>query len=134
MKNNEYLRLPVSGAGCGSIRVTANSIELKLEYEYVSENDDINHVGQIKFYRTGAYRFRKEILSAGFIEASYDSIVEVKNSKWHKELIKKEPTDVLFSVKEKKHYALLLSNNGYLEVIAESLEVLPDKKGYLADY
>ena len=127
----ERLRLPVSGAGCGSIKIIANSVELFLEYEYISEDDENDYVGGIKFIRTDSFRFRKEMLSAGFVQGSYDAIVEIKGSKWHEWLIEIEPNNIGSSTKNKKHFAVFLTNNGYLEVIAEGFEEMRSRKGDL---
>jgi hypothetical protein len=81
--------------------------------------------GELVFDGVTAFRFRNELHSLGFIPGSYDRLVEVIESDWLAELAAIEPTRISPSVKECHHFAVLLSNNGYLEVVSEAVELLP---------
>lgn len=123
--------LPISGAGCGSIRISANSVYLDLEYEFEYKDQNITHVGKIKFLSLMAFRFRDEMHGAGYVSGSYDSLVEIQGSEWVKELHKKEPDNLRISVSKLHHYAVFLSSNGYLEVIAEGIKFEKPREGML---
>jgi len=45
--------------------------------------------------------------------------------------MRNEPKGILGSAKNKHHFAVFLSNNGYLEVIAEGFDVLEPYEGKL---
>ena len=131
MNTIEIVNLPVSGAGCERISVTVSSSGLLLEFQYFPSDADGNRVGKLLFSGVAAYRFRKEMLSSGFENESYDAVVMVKDSKWLKSLIKIEPDQISSSVREKSHFAVLLSNNGYMEVIASEVGSLEVREGTL---
>jgi len=82
--------------------------------------DGMRPAGVLQFGDVTAFRFRDEMHSLGFANESYDCLVEVVESDWHKELCRIEPDHLLVTVKESKHFAVLLSSNGYLEVVAKS--------------
>ena len=67
----------------------------------------------------------------GFAKESYDALVQIRDSEWHRELVISEPSNVLGSVENKKHFAILFSSSGYLEVVADSFEELPPREGVL---
>ena len=124
--------LPIGGEGCGDIRLTAGSVDVQVEYEYFDASE-CKMVGIIMFESAIAHRFRNEMHSAGYVNGSYDTIIEVKNSHWLKELRTVEAPGTLYGVSEKTHYALFLSSNGYIEVAAESVKLLPSRQGVLSD-
>jgi len=116
-------RLQTPGSGCGDIRITFDGVNLLAEYEYRGEGQD--HVGGLLFEDVIAYRFRDEMHSQGFETSSYDWVIEVIGSNWVEGFVKDEPKGIR-GAKGKKHYAVLLSSNGYLEAIAGScIEVKP---------
>jgi hypothetical protein len=63
--------------------------------------------------------------SHDFIEESYDCLVEIVNSPWRNSLERSEPVAIQDSVRDKRHFAVFFSSNGYLEVIADGFEELP---------
>ncbi len=130
-EDRQVLDLPIPGSGCGDIRLSADGSQLVAEYEYLSEGDDRNIVGRLSFSGVTAFRFRNEMHSLGFAEGSYDTLVEIIDSEWRRELLGIEPSGIWGSVENKKHYAVFFSSNGYLEVIAESFEELPSLEGPL---
>lgn len=118
-------KLDCSDSGCGDIRLTYQEICLLLDYEYRLHGKD--QIGHLRFYDVVAFRFRDELHSAGFALDSYDSLVKITNSEWIDQLRSYEPAEVE-QVSEKNHYAILISNTGYLEVIADvaTVEAAPD--------
>lgn len=116
------LDLPISGVGCGFIDIRSDGVQLA-----VGISDGQVPVGTIRFDDVTAFRFRDEMHSRGFIGESYDTVVEVIDSDWLQELIAIEPNQILASVKGSRHFAVLLSSNGYLEVITKSVELQPTK-------
>lgn len=124
------LELPIPGSGCGDIRITASSIELLVEYEYL-EDTGRDLIGRVKFTDLVAFRFRNEMHSAGYCDGSYDSIVEILDSEWIRELLKIEPIGIFNSVRDKRHFAIFLSNNGYIEIIASDFKLLNPRQGFL---
>ena len=121
--------LPVGDDGCGFIRLLASSIELLVEFEYRHDGKDL--IGGVRFQGMNAHRFFGEMQSRGFIPGSYDTVVEVLESSWREEIIGSEPDGILSSTSDKKHFALFLSSNGYIEVIADSCELLVSREGTL---
>lgn len=119
MRVKELFSLPASGAGCGRLRIVASSVRLDAEFEYFSDELDREMTAILRFEGIKAFRFRQELLSLGFVKESYDNLVEILESDWYCELLALEPRDVLGSIRGRRHFAVFLSNNGYLEVIAE---------------
>ena len=114
--------LPVGGSGSGDSRLTFDG---DLLLEFGCSEDQRGSAGAIKFYDVIAFRFRDEMHSLGFVESSYDSIVEVPDSDWYRELLRIEPHSSLRTIKDKHHYACFLSDSGYLEIIASRFEARP---------
>ena len=114
------MSLSTSDAGCGAIRVMFEGTSLRLEYE--GHRPDGNPIlGHLRFDGVIAFRFRDEPRSAGFIEGSYDTVLELSESPWLQELSDAEPPG-FGDVARRHHFAVLLSQNGYLEVIAEAVD------------
>lgn len=127
MKSKNVHRLSVGGAGCGDVRICSIGTSLRVEYEYRQDKQDL--IGVLEFEDMIAFRFREEMYSAGFLEASYDAVLTVERSSWLKELAKIRPSG-LRKVK-RHHFALYLSNLGYLEVIAEGFRESHARQGLL---
>ena len=128
MTAEKLAQLPVPGSGCGNISVLSDGVELSIEYEYRSDGED--WVGKICFSDCVAHRFRNEMHSKGYCSESYDAVAEVKYSSWLAELIHSEPTGVRDLV-GKKHFAAFFSNNGYLEIVANTFTLPSPRKGLL---
>lgn len=110
------------------MRATAGGINLTVEYSYLETGE--LYVGVITFAYFVAYKFRDELHSEGFVPESYDSIVEIYGSDWLGEIIRIEPPGTLWPW-QKRHFALFLSNHGYLEVIADHFQEPPRRRGSL---
>ena len=78
-------RLPITSSGCGSIRMTSSSVSLILELEYNERQGP--QVGGLEFQGMIAMRFRNEMHSKGSPLKSYDTLVEVPDSKWRRQVV-----------------------------------------------
>jgi hypothetical protein len=121
--------LPGSGAGCGDAQVIASPPDLKVEFEYSADGKDF--IGALMFFGVIAYRFRNEMHSQGYINESYDAVIEVSNSVWLRDIAQEEPKGVR-GASEAKHFAVLISNNGYLEVIGNEVQLEAPREGSLS--
>jgi hypothetical protein len=130
MKVQPIHSLATLDSGCGDIRLVFENLELVLQYEFGPEGAD--QVGKVRFVGVVAFRFRNELHSAGFVDGSYDQVVEIVPSEWLTELKTLEPAG-FSGLTDKRHFAVLLSSNGYLEVIAEQMEPEKAIRGLLAD-
>lgn len=119
MTAQKVLDLPISGVGCGEIKIESDGVFIRVDL-----TDGEHNAGQLVFHDVTAFRFRDEMHSRGFIEDSYDTVVEISDSPWLSELIEIEPQQILGSVVGSRHFAVLLSSNGYLEVVAKTVELL----------
>ena len=123
--------LPVPESGCGDIQMVSDGSDLRVAFEHYSEIDGCDLISTIRFLGVAAFRFHNEMHSAGYFESSYDAVVEVSESRWRRKLHGVEPKQIMGTVSEMRHFAVLFSSNGYLEVVAESFELLPPKRGRL---
>lgn len=125
-------RLPIEDTGClGNMRVSFDITTLVLEFEY-SDSDGIDHVGSLEFDGISAFRFRGEMYSAGFVNSSFNAVVEIPHSAWIRELSRVEPSGLVSAIRNKKHFAVFMRHHGYFEAIAENFEVGPARKGSLS--
>jgi hypothetical protein len=120
MTSQKLIDLPISGVGCGEIKIEADGVGLS-----VCLTDGEIAAGRLSFDEVTAFRFRDEMHSRGFVEESYDTLVEILDSDWLRDLLDNEPKQILGSVEGSHHFAVLLSSNGYLEVVAKSVKLLP---------
>jgi hypothetical protein len=112
------LDLPIPSSGCGDIKITADSCDLTVEFEYYSkEKKDL--IGVLRFSDLNAFRFSDERHIVDYSSGSYDTVLRNENSEWIQQLLQVEPKGTN-GVEGKKHYAVFFSSNGYLEVIAAS--------------
>ena len=107
------LLIPTSG--CGDIALAFDGTRLRVRYEIRRAGKD--QIGQVTFTSVCAFRFREEMLSAGFEKGSYDTLVRLPDSDWIVELEGGGPGDLRLHTTN--HYAVLFSSNGYLEVAAD---------------
>lgn len=124
------LDLPVPGSGCGGIGVHFSGLKLLVEFEYTVGAEDL--IGLLRFEGVLAFRFRDEMHSAGFPSGSYDCVVSSKSTSWLRELTAVEPQGVE-NVAEATHFAVLLSSNGLLEVVARAASLGEGRTGTLDD-
>ena len=110
------VNLPISGAGCGAIKLVTDGVEFEVEIF-----DGHRLAGKLLFDTVAAFRFRDEMHSLGYIQGSYDTVVEIEDSDWLKQILSIEPESILLTARRSKHFAVMLSSNGYLEVIARSV-------------
>ena len=120
-----HKKLQVPQSGCGDIRITADSVTVRVEYEYREEKQDL--IGTLIFGDVAAHRFTSEAHIAGYIEGSYDTLVVVSPSTWLEERPNRGDPTV------RRHFAVFLSNNGLLEALASDVEELPARPGLLED-
>jgi hypothetical protein len=130
MNNTTVHRLYTPDSGCGDIRVRYENLALVLDYEFRATGN--NQVGHLRFVDVVAFRFRDELHSSGFEKGSYDEIVELQKSEWLDQLRSIEPPG-FGSLSGKRHFAVLLSNNGYLEVVARDVVAVASTLGLLGD-
>jgi len=128
MKIKKIFQLPIPQSGCGNVRFCFSGLDGLLEFEFRKNGSD--YIGGIQFNRIAAFRFRDEMRSDGYADESYESVIEVLDSDWKKELKKIEPPSVS-SISERHHFAALLSSNGYFEVIAKECSLVEEKMGLL---
>lgn len=129
MNTQKLAQLSMPDSDCGNSRLVSDGAELSLEYEYRADRSD--WIGSIHFTGVMAYQFRNEMHSKGFCSESYNAVAEIKDSPWLAGLIRDEPTGIRDG-KDKKHFAVFVSNNGYVEVIAESFTLPSPRKGLLS--
>jgi hypothetical protein len=110
--------LPIGGAGCDGAIFSTNATELAIAV-VGAETESGRCV--IKFDNFIAFRFRNEMHSLGFLEASFDSVCRIVDSSWVAEMKKIRPAGLWYF--ETQHFAVMLSNVGYLEVLAEAVQV-----------
>lgn len=128
MSAYQQIKLHRSGSGTRAIRIVTTPPYLKVEYEF--HNGEQDALGTIAFDGVIAFRFRDELRSLGNEKSSLDAVAVVECSNWILELAKIEPS--MFADSERcSHYAMMFSNNGYLEVIAEAVEHLPTRPGVI---
>ncbi len=128
MNGQKLVQLSMPDSDCGNSRLVSDGVELLLEYEYRA--DRIDWIGSIRFTGVMAYQFRNEMHSKGFCSESYNAVAEIKDSPWLARLIRDEPTGICDG-KSKKHFAVFLNSNGYIEVIADSFTLPSPRKGLL---
>jgi hypothetical protein len=123
-------QLAVPDSGCGDIRVRFENLELGVEYEFRAAGQD--QLGHLRFVGVVAFRFVNELHSVGFASGSYDAVVEISPSPRMEQLRALEPSG-FEQLRDRHHFALLLSSNGYLEVVARELVVDAPTLGLLGD-
>jgi hypothetical protein len=121
----KILDLSTSGVGCLDANVQHSGGDLRVEYGY--ETEESTWTGAIRFENVGAFRYANERHAKAFPSEAYDAVVEIPDSDWMKGLLAERPVDLQWPF-ERRHFAVFLSNCGYLEVIAERVEALPGKE------
>lgn len=128
MNATEHLKLHQTGCGFGAIKIDTVPPNLKLYYEFRDSGTD--QIGILAFKGVIAFRFHDELRFSGAPEESWDSVAIILDSEWLLEIARVEPP--VFSKAERcNHYAIMLSNNGFLEVIAQNVEQLPTRGGLI---
>ncbi len=108
--------LPIGGAGCQNYDLVVRGLECVVSVWETMREGPADWRGV--FNGVVAYRFRAEIYGRGFFPESYDTLCEFLESDWIEELKSIRPQGLRYW--EFRHYALFMSNIGYLEVAAET--------------
>lgn len=99
---------------------------------YCYQRDGVDYRSGIAFSRVCASRRHSERTSKVWhIQAAYDTLVEIENSSWVKEL-QADTADTQSRRGEKwemHHYLIYLDSFGTFEAVAEGWEVLPEEVG-----
>ena len=77
---------------------------------------------KIEFSLVTAYRFSTEMYCGEFLDGTYDSILEVKDSNWLKSICANEPVGHQ-ELWRKRHFAMFIRGCGYYEFIADDVTV-----------
>jgi hypothetical protein len=128
MTTIKKLLLPIPQSGCGNTRLTSDGADLSIEFEYRIKENDL--IGVIHFEGVAAYRFTNEHNLSKFDPLSYESLAEIVPACWNEE---KRATSEMGSpyAPALRHFALLLSSNGYFEILARSFRVGKERPGLL---
>ncbi len=120
----KLLDLPIPQSGCGDTRLISDCVSLSIEFEYKSGDADM--VGTIHFAHVKAYRFSPESSLGVFRSEAYESVAEVLDSGWSKEIGGEVP-----AARPSRHFNVFLSSNGTFEVLAASVRLAEPRLGLL---
>lgn len=105
--------------------LSTNGSDLLLSMDF--DDDGKRKVARLKFAKQRAFRKRGEIYCTGWhIKDAYDTVCEVKESDWVKELQNdaapdKRDTWVM------RHFMIYVDSFGCLEVVCESVEAIQEE-------
>jgi hypothetical protein len=115
----KILDLPISGSGCLWARFVYNDTDGTLEFSYSDRQTGEPCIGTLFFPHVMSFRFWDEMHApAYFWSEAYDSVAEGFDSEWLAGMEKTEPKGIL-KLWRRRHFAVLLSSNGYFELIAD---------------
>jgi len=142
-------RLPLwkSKTGCDAIKFTSNGVMIIIEYSYFAEGKE--YIGAVHLDAVMAHKFANEPNTQGLIIGGYgasaeanglalvreliekatDSVAEVEDSPWVKQMIERSPEHTWPF--RKRHFVMDLSNNGFFEIIADDFKLPPPREGSL---
>lgn len=124
---HKVIDLGIGSAGCHDIRVTMHGGSVLVEVPYSVGR---TYTAQsLLFHNAIAFRFRDEMHSLGFWPEANDTVIDVVDSIWLKELANIEPAGLLYGIAGKRHFAVLFSNNGFLEIVADDVQVQSPDEG-----
>lgn len=87
-------------------------------YTYFRDDESVN--AEVAFEGVRAYRWRAEShCTAWHVAGTYNTLVEVENSEWIRELVMAEPPQLRVP-HEMRHYMISFDDDGCLEVAARS--------------
>lgn len=102
-----------------------------IKFDYFDENENgVIYNGSIRFKSVMAHRHSTEKFT-NFIQGAYDTVIEIQNSKWAKELYKLNPEDSKYW--DIKHYAIYLDSFGLYEFIAQKFIQQNTTKGEIPE-
>jgi len=130
MKTKIIHSLITSDSGIGNIVLAFNGLTLIVYYEANSTSGTI--VGSICFRYVVSYTFTDEAFAKSFTDGSFDTVVEIVDSRKIYEL-NKGVNSCFVEAARSKHYCVFLSNIGQLDVFAEEIEILDTVKGTLGE-
>lgn len=114
--------LPVASTAIPHVHLEFPGAHLDLRFEYRIKGEP-RRAG-IRFERVRAHRHKAELYcTPDQIEAGYDSLVEVGESPWIRELLTAAPADQRHSW-EMHHYLIYFDSNGCYEVIAAGWQLV----------
>jgi hypothetical protein len=111
------LDLPLEEGSCDTVDFRTERLNFLVTIRYTNSKGSV--VFGIAFEGFTAFRFRDEMHSRGFLKESYNCVCEILESDWIAELVRDRPTGKRYS--DMKHFAVLFSDFGYLEVACEEL-------------
>lgn len=120
---NKLMDLPISGSGCLWATFSYREMDATVEFGYTDMHTDESCIGSLFFPYVITFRFWDEPhMPSNFYEESYDSVAEVSNSEWLAEIERTEPKCIYNKLWRRRHFAVLLSNCGFFELIADDCE------------
>lgn len=103
---------------------------LKILFDY--DKDGCLYNSGLVFNKVRAHRHTAEShCPAWKIEAAYDTLVEINNSEWTKEILASTVKDEKLTW-QLNHYLIYFDGDGCYEIVSESWEALPEKEGSLS--
>lgn len=128
MNAKVHIELEKFGSGYLAIRVISTPPALKLEYQFTDSG--VSKIGTLLFDGVIAFRFRDEFRVCGTPTECRGNVAIIYDSDWIPELSKTEPA--MFNNSDScSHFAAKFLHNGYIEVIAESVEKSPNRIGII---
>lgn len=116
MKAKKLIDLGLPPTGAEDVIITADGAGILITFS--NDKNSIYKVRNIIFVVATAYRFRDEMHSLGRVDESYESLAEIMESDWIKEIKEIEPP--LNYIFRKRHFALFLIDYGYYEIISSN--------------
>jgi hypothetical protein len=111
------------------VQVGLDGGNLNLHFDYDKDGVIYNH--GLTFYKVRSYRYTAELHCPDWkIEESYDNLVMVLDSELVIELEQSTPEDMR-NFWHLNHYMIYFDSFGCFEVVAESWDLIPEKKGSL---
>jgi hypothetical protein len=119
----KLMDLPISGSGCLWARFGYRDSDATMNFSYTDSQTRQSSVGTLVFPHAITFRFWTEPhVPADFPSEAYDAVYEVLNSQWLVELEATEPPSSYKNLWRRRHFAVLLSNCGFFELIADDCE------------
>lgn len=126
-KNPCYTIPEPSTAICSEVKLSYPKGGLILRYDY--DRDGLIYKSGLKFKKAIAHRHHYDVCcTIWHIRDVYDTLVEVKESSWLKEL-KDIATENKRDISDMHHYMIYFDDAGCYEIIASSWEILPEEEG-----
>ena len=121
MKTKNPIILDTGGIGADKVDMNHADCACTLVCYCEDENSRPLKI-KIEFSLVTAYRFSTEMYCGEFLDGTYDSILEVKDSNWLKSICVNEPVGHK-ELWRKRHFAMFIRGCGYYEFIADDVTV-----------